>query len=32
VISPDELRCEVVAALQIASTMHAGDEKNRVVD
>jgi predicted DNA-binding transcriptional regulator YafY len=32
VLSPTELRCEVVAALQTASTMHAADEKNRVVD
>ena len=27
VLSPAELRCEVVAALQTASTMHAADEK-----
>ena len=32
VLSPAELRCEVVAALQIASAMHAADEKNRVAD
>jgi hypothetical protein len=32
VLSPAELRGEVVAALQTASTMHAADEKNRVVD
>jgi predicted DNA-binding transcriptional regulator YafY len=32
VLSPAELRCEVVAALQTASTMHAADEKNRVAD
>jgi predicted DNA-binding transcriptional regulator YafY len=32
VLSPAELRGEVAAALQIASTMHAADKKNHTVD